>query len=92
MQQHCEPEDMALLALGEQNQPCQEHVLSCPQCRQEFDQLCEVVTLGRASGGPDSLVEPSPELWERISSQLDTEPVALHTDVKALAEPSPSGS
>jgi hypothetical protein len=91
MQQHCEPEDMALLALGEGNQPCQEHALSCPQCRQEIDQLREVVTLGRASGGPDSLAEPPPALWQRISSQLDTEPVALHTDVKAPGEPAASG-
>ncbi len=64
MQQHCEPEDLAMLALGEQIQPCQEHVAGCPQCVQEFDQLREVVTLGRASGGPESLTEPPPELWE----------------------------
>ena len=57
MQQHCEPEDLALLALGEQIQPCQQHVAGCPQCMQEFDQLREVVTLGRASGGPESLTD-----------------------------------
>jgi hypothetical protein len=84
---------MALLALGEQIHPCQEHVASCPQCRQEFDQLREVVTLGRASGGPESLAEPPPGLWDRIESQLDNPLVALHTVTDtAPADPMPSGS
>ncbi len=87
MQQHCEPEDMAMLALGEQIPPCQEHVAACPQCRQEVSQLREVVTLGRASGGPESLAEPPPELWRRIASQLGTEPIALRTVTEAPAGP-----
>jgi hypothetical protein len=91
MQQHCEPEDLALLALGEQIQPCQEHVAGCPQCMQEFDQLREVVTLGRASGGPESLTEPPPQLWGRIASQLDTEPVALRTVPEPPPAHTPSG-
>lgn len=78
MQQHCDPEDLALVALGETIEPCERHLAECAQCRQQVGELREVVTIGRASGGPSALTAPPERLWDRIASQLDTEPVALH--------------
>ena len=78
MPQHCDPEDLALLSLGEAvSSPCLEHVATCVRCRAEVDSLREVVFAGRASGGPDTLQDPPPRVWESIREQLDTEPVPL---------------
>lgn len=77
MQQHCDPDDLALVALGEHLDSCEIHLVDCPQCRQQVNELREVVTAGRASGGPSNLAIPPAGLWDRIASQLDTEPVTL---------------
>jgi hypothetical protein len=78
MQQHCDSEDLALLALGEPVDPaCEEHVSACPQCSAELADLRQVVSVGRASGGPDALESPPPRVWAAISDQLASEPVPL---------------
>lgn len=78
MQQHCDPEDLALLALGESvDGTCSEHAATCAECGEQLTQLREVISVGRASGGPDALVEPPSHVWRRIESQLDTEPVPM---------------
>lgn len=78
MQQHCDPEDLALAALGEElDSACQQHWTTCALCSEQVAELREVVAVGKASGGPDSLVEPPAGLWERIADQLETEPVPL---------------
>lgn len=88
MQQHCDPEDLALIALGEDVDPaCLEHVGTCVLCRDEVDSLREVVRAGRASGGPDALQEPPSRVWEGIREQLATEPVPLAP--RAAARPRP---
>ena len=94
MQQHGEPEDLALLALGETvDRQCSEHVATCAECGQQLAELREVVTVGKASGGPDALVEPPEDLWRRIESQLDTEPAPITTpaptDSAVEHEPAP---
>lgn len=78
MQQHCDAEDLALLALGEPvDASCQEHVATCSECSAELAELRQVVNAGRASGGPDSLQTPPPRVWDAISDQLASEPVPL---------------
>lgn len=78
MQPHCDQDELALLALGEDVDPaCGNHVAHCEQCRDELAAFREVVAVGRASGGPDMLASPPPAVWERISEQLATEPVPL---------------
>jgi hypothetical protein len=92
MQQHCDPEDLALLALGEHVEPCEQHLVACPQCAGEAAELRHVVTTGRASGGPTNLVAPPPHVWDRIASQLDTEPVSLHPiPASVAASPATAG-
>ncbi len=88
MQQHCDPEDLALICLGERVDPsCLEHVAACVRCRAEVDSLREVVLVGRASGGPGTLQEPPPQVWESIREQLATEPVPLAPRTAAPARP-----
>lgn len=78
MQQHCDSEDLALLALGEPVDPaCQEHVSTCSECSAEVTELRQVVSVGRASGGPEALQTPPPRVWQAISEQLASEPVPL---------------
>ena len=75
---HCDLDDLALLALGEPVGPqVSGHAENCPICAAQLEELREVVTIGRASGGPDALVEPPAEVWERIDEQMRTEPVPL---------------
>lgn len=75
---HCDLDDLALLALGEEvPAEVSEHVASCTVCTAQVEELYEVVSTGRASGGPSSLVEPPAHVWDRIEEQLRTEPVPL---------------
>lgn len=72
MPQHCDIDDLALLALGESaDHACLEHLNSCRQCEDELAGLRDVVLAGRASGGPALLEQPPPAVWERISHALD---------------------
>ncbi|MFN8184603.1 MAG: anti-sigma factor [Candidatus Nanopelagicales bacterium] len=88
MQQHCDPEDLALIALGEQvDAACLEHVGTCAQCRAEVDSLREAVMAGRASGGPETLQSPPSRVWEGIREQMATEPVPLAPRTVERARP-----
>ena len=78
MQQHCDQDELALMALGEDlGEECAAHVAACEQCAEELAQFRDVVLVGRASGGPDTLASPPPQVWDRISEQMRTEPVPL---------------
>lgn len=78
MHPHCDQDELALMALGEDiDNACAEHVARCEQCADELSAFREVVSTGRASGGPDMLATPPPQVWERISEQLKTEPVVM---------------
>jgi hypothetical protein len=78
MQQHCDPEDLALAALGEVLEPtCAEHLPACSLCSEQVAELREVVVAGKASGGPDSLIAAPAHVWDRIVEQLRSEPVPL---------------
>lgn len=78
MHPHCDQDELALMALGEQVGPeCAAHVAQCEQCAEELAAFRGVVLAGRASGGPDGLTSPPPQVWDRIAEQLATEPVPL---------------
>jgi hypothetical protein len=78
MQQHCDQDELALMALGEDvGDACAAHVAACEQCATELAQFRDVVRVGRASGGPDTLLAPPPMVWDRIAEQMASEPVSL---------------
>jgi hypothetical protein len=72
MPQHCDIEDLSLLALGESvDEACLAHLDACRECQDELAGLRQVVLAGRVSGGPALLEQPPPAVWERISHALD---------------------
>lgn len=72
--QHCDAEDLALLAL---NEPAPDpavatHVHECAQCRAEVDELSKVVAIGRSIQVADQPVAPPQRVWEGITADLGT--------------------
>ena len=72
--EHCDPDSLTLSALGEPALDATdvEHVMACEHCRAELRTSRRTVDLAR---GPepvvDQTVEPPPEVWDRIRSELD---------------------
>lgn len=72
MPAHCDPDDLALMALGEPTGSADDttHLAACDQCRAELDSLRAVVAVGR-SAGPDDVVEAPPaRVWSRVAAEL----------------------
>jgi hypothetical protein len=81
---HLDPELAALIALGEDAGPDREHLAGCAACQAQVDELAAVVAVARDDGAL-SLVQPPPELWDRIAAaagldasapELGSQPVA----------------
>lgn len=72
MSLHCDPEALALLALGEPaDAPGDEaHLAACPACQSELDQLKAVVHASRTITRDDRPVAPAAAVWERIQADL----------------------
>jgi anti-sigma-K factor RskA len=69
---HCDPDDLALMALGESAAApdAASHLATCPHCQSELDQLRAVVAAGRSTS-PDEPVESPPDrVWARIVDEL----------------------
>lgn len=69
LQQHCDPEVLALKALGENVGTPQDdaHLETCETCRTELESLVATVQTGR---GVEPLESPSPHVWAAIQSEL----------------------
>jgi hypothetical protein len=66
---HCDPETLALAALGEQIEPAQAaHLEGCERCLAEAAELIELVTLGREA--PRELPEVPAAVWAGIRAEL----------------------
>ena len=68
---HCDPETLALRSLGEGVGTPEEdaHLATCETCQEELASLDRVVGIAR-HGGPVELVEPSPDVWNRVRTEL----------------------
>lgn len=69
---HTSPDILALMALGEDAGTDAEtnHATTCPMCSQEVSELARIADVGRSASSSDTLVTPSPQVWERISAEL----------------------
>lgn len=74
---HCEPDVIALLALGETEgfDSELEHVAACARCQAERDQLASVVRTGRSITADDAPTSPPDAVWQSITAQLQAAPV-----------------
>jgi anti-sigma-K factor RskA len=70
--QHCDPEALSLLALGESaGAPEDErHLIACARCQSELDQLRAVVSTARSVSPMDTPTTPRREVWDSIASEL----------------------
>jgi len=95
---HTSPEDLALLAIGEDVGSPDEraHLAQCPVCMAELDEMRRVVVVARQSDPDDGLIQPSPAVWQNIRAQIAAiEPGSLGdpgpaTSVPAATQPRPS--
>jgi hypothetical protein len=84
LQQHCDPEVLALRALGESAGTPEDdtHLQSCETCRAELESLSATV---RSAKRTEPLESPSPHVWGAIQSELGIVPA----EPEAGAAPQP---
>ncbi len=68
--EHVHPDDLALLALGEQAELDRTHLSACARCRDEVDQLRRVVTSARSVTADDTPVAPPARVWGAVAAEL----------------------
>lgn len=70
--QHCDPDVLALRALGEHagTDADEAHLAECEQCRHELVQLRSVVTTGRQIAAEDQPQPPPVHVWAAVSAEL----------------------
>ncbi|MGH8867388.1 MAG: anti-sigma factor, partial [Actinomycetes bacterium] len=63
---HTDPEVLALRALGAPDgDPADDsHLLACPRCQSDLDQLRAVVAAARSATPDDRPTDPPPQVWE----------------------------
>jgi hypothetical protein len=87
---HTNPDLLALLALGEDVGTEEDlvHIAECPACRAELAALTAAAGTARRTTERDVLVAPRPEVWQRISHELDLHAVpALQAATSAAPAP-----
>lgn len=83
--EHGQPDDLALLALGEHPDGVDEaHLAGCAQCQAEVDQLRAVIATARTVTPDDLPQDPPAGVWDAIVSELGLDPTA------SSAEPGPA--
>lgn len=84
MQEHCDPDVLALRALGERAGDADDdrHLADCVRCRSELEDLRAVVATGRSVETDDTPVTPPASVWQGISDEL-----GLQADHSLVATP-----
>ena len=71
MVQHCDDDDLAVMALGETANAADEtHLQQCARCRSRLDQLTAVVGSARGISDDDRPMAPPPSVWTGITEEL----------------------
>lgn len=70
MPTHSDPDELALLALGERTARSDPHLATCAQCQSELDQLRAVVATARRIEPEDQPVTPPPHVWDAVVAEL----------------------
>lgn len=81
---HVDPEDLALVALGEPvDAATREHLDACPECAAAVASFADVVGVAREIGPDDVLVAPPERVWAAISEELALGGPATGTGTRA---------
>jgi hypothetical protein len=72
MAQHCDPDVLALRALGERTgEPADDrHLAGCARCQGELDQLRAVVATAREVTSEDAPEEPPARVWDAVAAEV----------------------
>lgn len=89
MQQHVNPDTLALLALGEDVAGAEEraHLEGCPECRATLAAMSGAAAVGRTTLGLERLAEPPARVWSGISAELGLPADVVPASVALLAPP-----
>jgi hypothetical protein len=68
---HCDPEELALAALGERTDIDTEHLASCDTCQADLASLRRVVRITR-SGTEEHISSPAPSVWQAVNAEMRT--------------------
>lgn len=80
--QHCDDDDLSVIALGEPAAAADEaHLRDCPRCQSRLDQLTAVVASARTITDDDRPTAPPAAVWAAITDELGLEPVATVTPI-----------
>ncbi len=76
MDQHCDPEAVALAALGEPLSDARQrdHVATCASCQREIESLRSTVSVARSTLGEHELQAAPPSVWQSIKAELELSP------------------
>jgi hypothetical protein len=75
MVEHVDPEDLALIALGERPTAADAaHLDRCRACADEVASLAAVVAVGRSVRPDDAPIAPAPAVWDRVRDELGLAP------------------
>ncbi|MFP5333755.1 MAG: anti-sigma factor domain-containing protein [Actinomycetes bacterium] len=87
--QHCDPDDLALLALGEGVSVDGEHLATCRRCSEELEELRTVVAAARA--GEVTEVVPPASVWAGIAAATGVRavPAGVEPPSQPVASPAP---
>jgi len=95
---HCDPQTLASLALGDDDDLDDadvRHVSSCRECATGVDELRRVIGLTRGGGetsGDDRWQRPGDDVWSRIEHELDARPAPRQPAPALASVPYASGS
>ena len=67
---HCDPELIALAALGEQTTLDTDHLATCEACQSELASLRRIVRTARISDDVGDISTPAPSVWQTIKAEI----------------------
>lgn len=85
-ERHCDPEELALAALGEPTAIEAEHLAHCEDCQAEIASLRRVVRTARSTDDPE-LSTPSESVWQAITNAMSIPTDSAPSDTGAVVIP-----
>lgn len=89
---HCDPEVLALRAVGEPAGDARDdrHLANCPRCQAELDELTAVVTTARSVEPEDRPAPPPADVWRAVAADTAVTPGGVGAPTPPAADPVPA--